>query len=82
MLANAGINLHQPAALQAADACVSVTHGVLTKAAVALRRGAIDRSFDRGLQTISWSHPRRQCPAAWPPSMCSVSPVTNVARSR
>ena len=34
-LANAGINLHQPAVLQAADACVSVTHGVLTKAAVA-----------------------------------------------
>src|SRR5207244_12056981 len=23
-----------------------------------------------------------QCPAAWPPSMWSVSPVTNVARSR
>jgi hypothetical protein len=35
MLANAGINLHQPAVLQAADACVSVTHGILTKAAVA-----------------------------------------------
>ena len=35
MLANAGIDLHQPAVLQAADACVSVTHGVLTKAAVA-----------------------------------------------
>jgi hypothetical protein len=35
MLANAGINLHQPALLQAADACVSVTHGVLTKAGVA-----------------------------------------------
>jgi hypothetical protein len=35
MLANAGIDLHQPALLQAADACVSVTHGVLTKAAVA-----------------------------------------------
>jgi hypothetical protein len=35
MLANAGINLHQPAVLQAADACVSVTHGVITKAAVA-----------------------------------------------
>ena len=35
MLANAGINIHQPALLQAADACVSVTHGVLTKAAVA-----------------------------------------------
>jgi hypothetical protein len=35
MLANARINLHQPALLQAADACVSVTHGVLTKAGVA-----------------------------------------------
>jgi hypothetical protein len=35
MLAQAGINLHQPAVLQAADACVSVTHGVITKAAVA-----------------------------------------------
>jgi hypothetical protein len=35
MLANAGISLHQPAVLQAADACVTVTHGVLTKVAVA-----------------------------------------------
>jgi hypothetical protein len=35
MVANAGINLHQPAVLQAGDACVSVTHGVITKAAVA-----------------------------------------------
>jgi hypothetical protein len=35
MLAEAGINLHQPAVLQAADACVGVTHGVITKAAVA-----------------------------------------------
>ena len=35
MLANAGINLHQPAVVQAADACVSVTHGFITKAAVA-----------------------------------------------
>jgi hypothetical protein len=35
MLANAGINLHQPAIVQAADACVSVTHGFLTKADVA-----------------------------------------------
>ncbi len=35
MLSNAGINLHQPAVLQAADACVTVTHGVITKAAVA-----------------------------------------------
>jgi hypothetical protein len=35
MLANAGINLHQPAVLPAADACVGVTHGLITKAAVA-----------------------------------------------
>jgi hypothetical protein len=35
MLANAGINVHQPVVLQSADACVSVTQGVLTKAAVA-----------------------------------------------
>jgi hypothetical protein len=35
MLANAGINLHQPAVLQAADACVSVTHGLLTRTDVA-----------------------------------------------
>jgi hypothetical protein len=35
MLANAGINVHQPVVLQGADACVSVTQGVLTKAAVA-----------------------------------------------
>jgi hypothetical protein len=35
MLASAGVNLHQAAVLQAADACVSVTHGALTKAAVA-----------------------------------------------
>ena len=35
MLANAGVNLHQPAVLRAGDACVSVTHGVITKAAVA-----------------------------------------------
>jgi hypothetical protein len=35
MLANAGINLHQPAVLPAADACVSVTHGMITKADVA-----------------------------------------------
>jgi hypothetical protein len=35
MLANAGIDPRQPAVLQAADACVSVTHGLLTKAAVA-----------------------------------------------
>jgi hypothetical protein len=35
MLANAGINIHQPAAVQAADACVGVTHGFITRAAVA-----------------------------------------------
>ena len=35
MLAAAGINLHNPALLQAADTCTSVTHGVLTKADVA-----------------------------------------------
>jgi hypothetical protein len=35
MLANAGINLHQPAVLPAADACVSVTRGMITKADVA-----------------------------------------------
>jgi hypothetical protein len=35
MLAQAGINLHQPAVLQAADACVSVTHGFITRPQVA-----------------------------------------------
>jgi len=35
MLANAGIDIHQPAIVQAADACVGVTHGVVTKAIVA-----------------------------------------------
>lgn len=35
MLTNAGINLHQPAALRAAYACVSVTHGKITKATIA-----------------------------------------------
>ena len=35
MVAQAGINLHQPAVVQAADACVSVTNGLLTKADVA-----------------------------------------------
>ena len=35
MLASAGIDPRQPAVLQAADACVSVTHGLLTKAGVA-----------------------------------------------
>jgi hypothetical protein len=35
MLATAQINLQQPALVQAADACVGVTHGVITKAVVA-----------------------------------------------
>ncbi len=35
MLAKTGVDVHQPAVLQAADSCVSVTHGALTKAAVA-----------------------------------------------
>ncbi len=35
MVANAGINLHQPAVLEAGDACVGVTHGFITKADVA-----------------------------------------------
>jgi len=35
MLAQAGIDLHDPAVVHAADACASVTHGVITKAAVA-----------------------------------------------
>ncbi len=35
MLAKAGVDVHQPAVLQAAGVCVSVTHGALTKAAVA-----------------------------------------------
>jgi hypothetical protein len=35
MLANAGINLQQPAVLPAGDACVSVTHGLITRATVA-----------------------------------------------
>jgi hypothetical protein len=35
MLAAAGIDVHQPAARQAANACVSVTHGVITEADVA-----------------------------------------------
>jgi hypothetical protein len=35
MLANAGINIHQPAVVQAADACVNVTHGFITSADVA-----------------------------------------------
>jgi hypothetical protein len=35
MLDSAGINIHQPAVVQGADACVSVTHGVITKADVA-----------------------------------------------
>ena len=35
MVAAAGINLNQPAVLQAADACAGVTHGYITKAVVA-----------------------------------------------
>jgi hypothetical protein len=35
MLASAGINIHQPAVVQAADACVSVTRGFITKTDVA-----------------------------------------------
>lgn len=35
MVASAGINLHQPAVLQAGDACVGVTRGFITKAIVA-----------------------------------------------
>jgi hypothetical protein len=35
MLASAGIDVHQPALLRAADACVSVTRGAITKADVA-----------------------------------------------
>jgi hypothetical protein len=35
MLAVSGINLHQPALVRAADACVGVTHGAITRAVVA-----------------------------------------------
>lgn len=35
MIAQAGIDLHQPALLRAGDACVGVTHGQITKADVA-----------------------------------------------
>jgi hypothetical protein len=35
MLAQAGIDLHQPAVVPTADACVGVTHGIITKATVA-----------------------------------------------
>jgi hypothetical protein len=35
MLASAGINLHLPAVVQAADACVGVSHGFITKTDVA-----------------------------------------------
>ncbi len=35
MLASAGIDLHQPAVVQAADTCVSVTHGYITRTDVA-----------------------------------------------
>ncbi len=40
-------------------------------------------SIDRGREMkLSARDLLRQCPAACPPSMCSVSPVTNVASSR
>ena len=35
MVTEAGINLHQPAVLRAADACVGLTHGFLTRADIA-----------------------------------------------
>jgi hypothetical protein len=35
MLAQAGIDLHQPAVVRSADTCVGVTHGVMTRAMVA-----------------------------------------------
>jgi hypothetical protein len=35
MLAQAGIDLHQPAIARAADSCVGVTHGLITRAGVA-----------------------------------------------
>ena len=35
MVASARINLHQPAVLEAGDACASVTHGAITKTTVA-----------------------------------------------
>lgn len=35
LLASAGIDLHQPAVVRAADACVGVTHGLITRAGVA-----------------------------------------------
>ena len=35
MVVAAGIDLHQPAVVQAADACAGVTHGYITKAIVA-----------------------------------------------
>jgi hypothetical protein len=35
MLDAAGINLHQPAVLQAGYACTSVTHGLITRSDVA-----------------------------------------------
>jgi hypothetical protein len=35
MITQAGINLHQPAVLQAGDACASASHGLITKSDVA-----------------------------------------------
>jgi hypothetical protein len=35
MIASAGIDIHQPAVVRAADACVGATHGFITRGAVA-----------------------------------------------
>jgi hypothetical protein len=35
MLARAGVDVHQPAVVHAADACASITHGLITKAVIA-----------------------------------------------
>jgi hypothetical protein len=48
MITQAGINLKQPAVLQAGDACVSVSHGQITKADVAQ---AIARASVSGSQS-------------------------------
>ncbi len=48
MVANAGIDLQQAAVLRAGDACVSVTHRVITRAVVA--------NFVAG----HWAHARTQ----------------------
>src|SRR4051794_9273274 len=41
-----------------------------------------NRVLDLVLGDLDRSAHACQCPAAWPPSMCRISPVTNVARSR